>query len=424
MKKGRRDIKKRTAIQNDSILIGVFFSFVLAFIIVKAILNSVGFTNEINDYFFLDRKDYFMDFFNPVFFSSKKDPYVFKSLGAMYPPICYLIYRLFLIFIPDSDIVGRFKIRSNQTLIMLLVVAFIVMLVVLLLMLIENIKISKAKKYAACFCIVLSFPFLFLIERANILLLCFILLCFFVFYHDSKNKFLSELSLVMLALAAAIKIYPAVFGVLLFFEDKINYKKIVRCAIYGIIMFFVPFFFFDGFKTINYFVSNLNYGAEATVLDSLSVYKRIDISTFIYDLNNNLDLSIKYKSLQTMSTILVIVFSIASVLLVLMAKEKYKKVLGIVNITLLVPSFVYTYGSVLLIIPLLLWLNEKLKKRNIFDICYGLLITLILAPVPVISNNAKTLYLIMLIYIFVLIEAVKLSVIKIKDIKANIKTAS
>ena len=101
-----------------------------------------------------------------------------------------------------------------------------------------------------------SGPFIYAFERGNILIFAIALTTFFLSGYKSENKLVRELSMLSLALAASIKIVPAVFGLLMLLEKE--YKATVRLVIYGLTFTVLPFLFFKGgFSAIPVFVSNL-----------------------------------------------------------------------------------------------------------------------------------------------------------------------
>ena len=72
--------------------------------------------------------------------------------------------------------------------------------------------------------------------------LVFILL--FMLFKDSESMFLRELSLISLAIAGVLKIYPLFFGVYLLSKRK--YKESIRVALYFTALLILPFLFFEG----------------------------------------------------------------------------------------------------------------------------------------------------------------------------------
>ena len=73
-----------------------------------------------------------------------------------------------------------------------------------------------------------------------------LLLLVFVYYYllDSNSVYLRNIGLFCLSLASALKIFPAIFGVLLLHRKR--YKDALLCGCYGIFLAIVPFFWLKG----------------------------------------------------------------------------------------------------------------------------------------------------------------------------------
>ena len=99
------------------------------------------------------------------------------------------------------------------------------------------------------------------IQRGNSALLTVPLIAIAIAWRNDKSKGKRELALIIIALAAGLKIYPALLG-LLYIKEK-RWKETLRLLIYGVILFFVPFIFFGGFEGFKTFLQTLiNLGGE------------------------------------------------------------------------------------------------------------------------------------------------------------------
>lgn len=117
-------------------------------------------------------------------------------------------------------------------------------------------KGTKAEKIVFTISMLFTVPFLYQYERGNIIFLALCFTMLFFLWKDSENRILRELSFFSLAGAAGLKIYPAVFGLLLVREKR--YKEAVRLMIYGLISFFLPFLCFGSFLgNIKKMISNM-----------------------------------------------------------------------------------------------------------------------------------------------------------------------
>lgn len=99
--------------------------------------------------------------------------------------------------------------------------------------------------------VIFSYPVAFTaMQRGNSVLLAAPLLMIALAWRDDPSKIKRELALVLIAVCAGLKIYPAVFG-LLYLKEK-RWGEALRLVLYGIVLFFAPFAFFggiEGFKT-------------------------------------------------------------------------------------------------------------------------------------------------------------------------------
>ena len=119
-----------------------------------------------------------------------------------------------------------------------------------------------------------SYPFWLAIERGNMSLLVLLLLMYAMSLRDSERAVEREFALILIAVAAALKLYPAIFGVLYLAQKR--YKEALRLLVYGLFFFFVPFVFFDGMAGFRIFLHNLTaVGSGATGVTIVGICGRI-----------------------------------------------------------------------------------------------------------------------------------------------------
>ena len=402
-----------------TVFLAAFAVFYLIYAVSQILFINVFKTGANNsNLFFHDAKDYFMDFFNPLFFSANKNPYQYVEYGASYPPLCYALYKLVLLFLPSKDFDSGFALRSNQTMLMFFLLVTLILSALSAIMIHD--RFETKKKYLLSLCMILSFPMLYALERGNILLLSFVLLLFFILYKDSENKVVRELAIIALAISAAVKLYPAVFGVLLFFDEKRDFKRIIRCIVYGVLFFAIPFFFFDGISTIKNFIDNVFFAGDFTRSKNFAVTSRLDVHSFIYiALNRVAGQKVSDTLINHLAKAAAALGSIMMAVYILLAKSNWKKCLGLTALTILLPSYSYTYCSLFLLIPLILWFLEKDERSNLFTKAITVLLFFIMVPIPLIPNSLKTSLLLHLMYGFVFLDLIAI-IIK-KDFALPIK---
>lgn len=246
-----------------------------------------------NEIFHVDSFDTGMDFFHSIEYTRGRAPY--ELYETLYPPLANLFFYVLSRFVPYSqqatwadtfqggvDARGTLADQRLWQPSMLLFMAFIIAASLLLFLLIQKLSEKTHCATALGLCFLVSYGVLFALERGNIIILCAICCLFFVFYKDSSNKWLSELSLVALAVAAGLKLYPAVFGLLLLYDKQ--YKKAFRAIIYGVVLFFLPFLLFrEGINGLSTFLEVLQRqsGVYELTTRGFSIDKIINSIVFI-----------------------------------------------------------------------------------------------------------------------------------------------
>ena len=94
------------------------------------------------------------------------------------------------------------------------------------------------------------------------------------------DKKINVFACLCLALAASLKIFPALFG-FLYFEKK-QYKHIIVSAVMALILFFAPFFFFtNGIQNISRYLSNVTMFANGGQNEMFGFLKKIAMCVFL-----------------------------------------------------------------------------------------------------------------------------------------------
>lgn len=189
-------------------------------------------------YLFFDRFDTGMDYFHSVFGQS-----------SFYPGLAKLAYKLNYLFVSSSlsdPSLSHRLLRSEQALLFPFVIinVFSCVSIVYVCTFIFG---ETRKGLLACVSVLLSYSLFFAIERGNIVLQAFIFLLFYVVFYRSKSTVLRELSLVSLSVAFCLKLYPAVFGILLILDRR--WRDAFRCVAYALVLFVlseVVYYFLNG----------------------------------------------------------------------------------------------------------------------------------------------------------------------------------
>lgn len=340
--------------------------------------------------------DTFMDFFNSVY-NAKFNPY--EDMFSNYPALACLIYKVFFEMIPYEFREGNgFNLRNIQAAMIPFIIYNAVILWLIQILIREKSILSKKNETILSLVLLLCAPIVFAVERGNLILLSFALTMFFSFFYDCKNKVLREISFIALAIAAAVKIYPAIFGLLLLKRKDI--KEIIRLVLYGVGVFIAPFFFYDGFASLKIMIKALTYTSSITdeigYGVNLSLYNIIETIAIIFNTHVN----------DVFRSILIII--VTGILLsgFFILKKRWQESLCLTLLLIFLPKVNYYYVMIFMIIPIVEFLNEcykKQKKLDIVDYIVLIIFGIILIPwtsniIPIFSSYKFPVSYCMLIY--------------------------
>lgn len=316
----------------------------------------------------------FPDFFESVSHSISMKPY---DLGAIYPPFAYLIYLFWGLMIPNFDYYNWAASSVTPSATICAFFFFMLSTTAVLLYCKSVARLTRAQFCIFCFFVLSSAPYIYLIERGNTVILTIAFLCMFLYGYDSSNRIIQNLAFISLACAVAMKIYPVVFAVLV--VEKLKLKQIILQFIYGVSFFFIPFAFFGGFDGLLKMLSNEF---------SLNAETGIDTRGFGFGYKINIDntLSIINTLCGTnfnQSAILICLLIFILVVTCILSNEKWKKVLCLTLLTVLIPKFSWIYNGAYFIPVLALFLGEKSKQQpNFIDYFYLILLIGTFVPLP------------------------------------------
>ncbi len=338
------------------VVIFVSFAFWLKHII---IYGSPSFQWRV---FLLDLDDFEGDFTNVIGYSSLRDPYnclYYTDLQEKaYPPLIY-VFMYFISRIIDLTDYYEADCFMDMYKEPKLLIAMMLIITAMIITFFETVRHNKNGSYGIKLLVaiasLLTAPFLFSVERGNSIILVIALMMAFFFGYDSENKVVKELSLIALAVAAALKISPALLGILLIYKK--DWKAAVRTIIYGIIMFFGPFLLLKGgFANIPLMIRNIRLNNE--------YYMSKWGLTLYYTLTN-------YGAPESVA-----LFNITGIIskvlcaIMLIAAFKFERksdVAMVVGLSLVIfPDHSGYYNLLYLFPPLIVLLNEE--KKHLYDL--------------------------------------------------------
>ena len=349
-----------------------------------------------NSLFFQAYSDAFMDYFNVLTFLTDNNPYA-EPFNSSYPPLALLIAKGFKsladVGVNSNYYFVRAIVGENFTKVLAFVLFVIVAIILTYFFIYKILKKQKTFKnktglFAFIFTIMvfLTAPYLYLFNRGNFLSYAFVATLGFFAYYDSESKVAREFSIILLAIAGGIKIYPLAFGLILL-KDKKSYE-IIRLGIYFVVIFLLSFLAFKGgMKNFKLFLDNMTEfktslqivvinGENYSLLHSNNLSFSTAITVLI-TLFGGTALK-EYAVASTLSNFLIVYIFILAFAVCFTTNKKWKISLIAALLTILIPSPSYIYAGVMLIIPLILFLFEK-EKGNL-DYAYMVLFIIALSP--------------------------------------------
>lgn len=357
--------------------------------------------------FFRQCEDFFADAINVVGYASLRDVYNNPINGLAekaYPPLPYFIMYFFsrLVNIDKYYEVGGFLEMYKEPKFLIMFLIYTVVTILLFYELIRSCKKgSNLIKKLTAFAIVLSAPFLFSLERGNTVILTTFFVLFFIFYYDSTNKILKEFALISLAMAVALKMTPAVLGILLLYNKQ--WKDAIKAVLYGIVIGVLPFFFFKGG------ISNLFLMIE-NIKVHFDAYTSAEGCTLLA-----IALHYGLPATETLSSVMKIITYVVCLLFAVAAPLSdtvWEKVLCICMILIILPSH-SGYYCILYIIPaIIMFLNED--NHKVSDIIVLLSFLIILCPFQnslsyMVLNYHFSLFLLVIVMLYRSIYCIVLS---------------
>lgn len=370
--------KKIAMIQIWVLIIGFA---VLFFLFLNGLWRHIGPDQE--QVFFHRGENFMADFTNVMRYSAELSPYTNEINGLWEKPYFPLTYVLFFgiskIFGYDAgnDEISYFMLAGTC-----LIMAF--MMILMAIQFYDMLQKDKLYKFLMTVVLLGSGVSMFSYERGNVILLAVSGMIFFLVTYESENKILRELGYIALALAAALKGWPALLGVLLLYKKQ--WKEAIRLAIYGAIACFVPFLFLKGgFGNVPLWWRNFQLQTE---LYEFIQNKKLGWRYFIaYDATLAYEDKIELRDIWSPAFNILAVFGIVTNVF---QNKKWISIGVLVCIILLLPSSCEYYCLLYLLPVILLYLNEKQKEWT--DLLYLPVFLMLLCPYQIIQKGTEFNY--------------------------------
>ena len=228
--------------------------------------------------FFSDELDTGMDFFNSLAETHGADPY--GTFHTLYTPLCNLFFLILQMMVPETvssmwpdthyEMTGLRQtgndIRKEQSC-LLIYLCYLVCLTFLWILLVSC-KYHREHVGGIWGTVIGGLSFLChgnltAIERGNVVNMTAFFVMAFLFMYRSDRRILRELSYICLAIAAGLRLYPALYGIMLIFDRDLS--GAAKSVLYGIATVILPTFALGGIGVLPEFIHQLiafNTGSE------------------------------------------------------------------------------------------------------------------------------------------------------------------
>jgi hypothetical protein len=226
------------------------------------------------------------------------------------------------------------------------------------------------KELMFLFLVLLGYPFVYAVERGNNIILALVFCFLFLLGYRSENRFIRYASYIALACAAGLKIYPAIFGLLILRERR--YREAAVCVAIAAVIMLVPFLLTDGNPLILF--ENIFYWADMSLGFT-------NISQITIGLLHEM-LGIPEGTASLIRYALLGIFTVLSFIVILFDRGmKYWKVIALIGCNLVLGFGLGVQYQIIYMLPAMLYFmasEREMTKENLFyTICFAMMMVLI-----------------------------------------------
>lgn len=292
----------------------------------------------------------FSDFFRQIVYASDLKNIYFNTKDAPFPPFAYLffymIYKINPINLPIE--LASWKQAQTHQYNLLIFVVFMIFVSIFLVDIVKKILGSGRITSLFIYAVLLSAPFMSgTIERGNIAILVCVLLLMALYWKDSEVPWKQEFALIFIAVAAGLKIYPAIFG-LIYLKER-RWGESIRLILYGLIFFFLPFLFTGGFAGFRQYMGIIRE------FGTLAPARWTNVRCFLVAVQNKLGIKNNFYLGITLENI----YLLLCIITLLKTKDKWKYSLYASGILALYVPNSYRYVAIYMLIPLVFWFKQQ-----------------------------------------------------------------
>lgn len=322
-----------------------------------------------------------------------------------YPPFAQLMYRIISKIIPAFPSIPpvfreqAFQLRASVPgafILMCHIMLFILPLFILIYLITDG---NTVKKILYSSIISLSGIVIWSLERGNIIIYAFIFTFLFIVFYKSEKKWQRYLAYIFLAIAANIKLYPAIFGLFILLNK--DWKGSIICFVDFLLIYILSFFLLQLFTSVTNSGSPTISMIEITAsLDNLKAWSA-NVSSRPSGLNcsiKNFFLCINgvflllcgkrtgFINSELIFHLLQLFILVICLFIFIKSTKKWQKIFSLVMCCIYIPSVSYQYSMIFLLIPLSFFINDDnldSKLSNFYAFAFAVCISMLIIPIKI-----------------------------------------
>ncbi|MDO4490605.1 MAG: glycosyltransferase 87 family protein [Lachnospiraceae bacterium] len=338
-----------------TLLFGIVLINTLLFLFLLPKLGQHGF-----DWIVMENNSDFesADYFLVMLFSLGKEKVYEFGVDACYSPLSYVFFYLIskataadqllagvdLFSLPYEELIRMTPKLLSSPYHLLGFLMYTLGGIGLFLYAVSRLNLPKTRERLLCFTVLTSVPLLFgAVERGNLTMYVAALTLIAFLLKDAESKWAREAALLLIAIAAGLKFYPAFMG-LLYLREK-RFKEAGRLIVYGILAVFLPFAFCGGMEGLGTMLSNLSILAMGNAYVCRLQFLQGVLGTMgIYGGLN--------KLLNTCFILVLLIF-------ILITGNTTRRMVFLAAALAMYPPNAYRYTLLFFLIPLFSWIREE-----------------------------------------------------------------
>ncbi len=303
----------------------------------------------------------FSDFFRQIIYASDLKNIYFNTSDAPFPPLAYLFFHILYRMNPTDapiDLSSWILVQENQYNPLIFLIFMAVTIIFLVDILRKIIALGEVSSLLFALLVLFSAPFMSgAVERGNIALVVCVLILWALYFKESETPWKRELALILIALSAGLKIYPAVFG-LIYVKEK-RWHEAGKLILYGIIFFFLPFAFTGGFAGLAQYVKVLH------IFENAVSYRWTNIRNFGFALSRKYGYGWNFR----LAMILENIYLAVCLATMFRTGKNWKRILLLAGIMATYVPNSHRYVSIYMLIPFAFWFRQQTGRWNDYIYC-------------------------------------------------------